>query len=597
VYRSEDTNSRRGKPRRSRRVGQTTDDAGGARRLRFRAGPVLIPVGAALLLMIGFHLVNLWQTSQTPRALAALIQECRNTKTVQDIRKLTPLVNGIIAAEMASPGIQPASLMDLEFVKSITENPQEGRQADDIRFILARIQEERARRTGEAAGGDFEYISEAATYARDGDYGKALSTLRGKSGETAALLRGWCLKEQGNFTEARKEFASLSDNLGNFFTARTYEGEKDFAKAAETYETLGENITNAYFYAGYAWKYGAKNEARAQKAFAKVTDPHLKKYARSIAKRELPSDPTVRYRIEVKKKWGFIDNTGKVVIALRFNFIRKFSGGLAYARTASKKGYINTRGDYVIFTDYTGYTEFSEGLAGVRQKGKFGFINRSNKFVITPRFDEVKPFSQGFAAVRVGAKWGYIDTSGNFLVKPSFHKAYSFSESLALVHPKPKAAYSYINMKGEIAIASSGAVSHSFSEGVARVHRGRWGYIDKTGSLLIKPKYAGARNFSEGLAAVRQGRPFMWGYIDKTDTFKIKPRFQDAREFSDGLAAVKLDGVWGYVDKEGALAVTPQYDKAWPFSGGLARVKRNKEMLYINKTGAIIWPPKRPPAP
>ena len=46
--------------------------------------------------------------------------------------------------------------------------------------------------------------------------------------------------------------------------------------------------------------------------------------------------------------YGYIDTTGRVVIAPRFHAAEIFSGGLAAAREGGLYGYIDTTGRYVI---------------------------------------------------------------------------------------------------------------------------------------------------------------------------------------------------------------------------------------------------------
>lgn len=53
---------------------------------------------------------------------------------------------------------------------------------------------------------------------------------------------------------------------------------------------------------------------------------------------------------------------------------------------------------------------FSEGLAAARANGKYGYINTHGEWVIAPQFSNARSFSDGLAAVCVGDLWGYIST-------------------------------------------------------------------------------------------------------------------------------------------------------------------------------------------
>ena len=55
------------------------------------------------------------------------------------------------------------------------------------------------------------------------------------------------------------------------------------------------------------------------------------------------------FPIQQNNKWGFIDNTGKVVIEPQFEFVDKFSDGLALVNVGNRKmGYIDSSGQFVI---------------------------------------------------------------------------------------------------------------------------------------------------------------------------------------------------------------------------------------------------------
>jgi hypothetical protein len=80
----------------------------------------------------------------------------------------------------------------------------------------------------------------------------------------------------------------------------------------------------------------------------------------------------VRFRIEVKGKYGFIDNTGKMVIPPQYSGAEPFFEGLAAVTVARKRGYIDETGQMVIPPKYSWTFRFSEGLARVSLGKKWG---------------------------------------------------------------------------------------------------------------------------------------------------------------------------------------------------------------------------------
>jgi hypothetical protein len=104
------------------------------------------------------------------------------------------------------------------------------------------------------------------------------------------------------------------------------------------------------------------------------------------------------FSITENGRTGFIDNTGKIVIPIRF---------------------ISTKG-------------FSEGYSAVWLDGKWGYINRAGKMVIAPQFEDANNFSEGYAAVKIKEKWGYIDTAGNSVLMDSLSYRLNLNISLLI---------------------------------------------------------------------------------------------------------------------------------------------------------------------
>jgi len=82
-------------------------------------------------------------------------------------------------------------------------------------------------------------------------------------------------------------------------------------------------------------------------------------------------------------QFGFIDNTGKMVIRPQFSEVGDFAEGLA------AEPQFNDAGD------------FSQGLAPVSIGGQWGFIDKTGTLVIKPQFDDAADFCEGLAAVCV----------------------------------------------------------------------------------------------------------------------------------------------------------------------------------------------------
>jgi hypothetical protein len=199
--------------------------------------------------------------------------------------------------------------------------------------------------------------------------------------------------------------------------------------------------------------------------------------------------------IQVKDKYGFIDNTGKTVINPQFESIGDFSEGLAAVSTKKDKD--------------------SEAV--------WGFIDKTGKIIINPQFKSAGTFLDGKALVSDGKKYGYIDKKGLYVINPQFDEAESFSEGLAAIK------------QGET-----------------------WGFINTDGKIVINPQFEAVSSFKNGLAAVRSGKE-NWGYIDKEGKFAVNPQFKAAGQFFGEYAPVVSGDKIGLINKQGKYVVNPQF--------------------------------------
>jgi hypothetical protein len=67
--------------------------------------------------------------------------------------------------------------------------------------------------------------------------------------------------------------------------------------------------------------------------------------------------------VRVGGKWGFIDQTGTVMIAPQFEGVSSFRGGVAEIASGRKIGYLNGAGDVVVAPSLEYGSEFTNGAA------------------------------------------------------------------------------------------------------------------------------------------------------------------------------------------------------------------------------------------
>lgn len=168
-----------------------------------------------------------------------------------------------------------------------------------------------------------------------------------------------------------------------------------------------------------------------------------------------------------------------------------FHEELAKVRKDGKVGFINQTGEIVIPLKFVDATRFSEGLAATEiENGKWGFIDRSGKIVIEAKFDWALRFSEGRALIQIGQKWGFIDKTGTIVVPASYEHAWPFSEGLAAVQV--------------LGLDPISRIKDSLMTG----------YVDRMGKLIIDHKFGGSGSFVNGKALISKSvkHPQKGGY-------------------------------------------------------------------------------------
>jgi hypothetical protein len=192
------------------------------------------------------------------------------------------------------------------------------------------------------------------------------------------------------------------------------------------------------------------------------------------------------------RKYGFIDNEGKIVIQAKYDFISLFHEGLA-------RFWLDDGTDY----------------------GLYGFIDKNGLVVIDPMPLILYDFANGLALAYDGKKFGYIDKKGELKIQLQFDSARTFSD-----------------------------------DHLARIHQdGKWGYINLNGEVVINPIYEDAFGFNSGLAITSlNGKDY--GVIDYNGKWVSLPSYKRISQFRGELASIKTDEGVSFINRKGDLINT-----------------------------------------
>ncbi len=354
----------------------------------------------------------------------------------------------------------------------------------------------------------------------------------------------------------------------------------------------------------------------------------------------------VPYR--VKDKWGYSDDSGKIVIEPQYSLADFFENGIAFVQKDSLYFGINTNGE-ILTEGYLQYGRFNSGLCPVTTRGKKSYyINATGKNAFNKVFTAAENFSEGLAVVSMKNKCGIINTSGSWVREPDFDSSSLFFKSGFLI-AKSHSKFVYIDKRGkDLVLPENIKPAGIFSDGLAAVYVVKktienntehtaynLAFIDSTGSIALSSfineglDYAGYLNyekeFIDGKAIINVPNQMASDryFIDKkgkfSHVFSYAQHLNDSMflgvigymlptvriydssfnvmgdfsmvlstigTFGNGLLPVQNKaGYWGYCNDNARLVIPFIYQSADKFNNGYAVVKSAGRFGVINTKG------------
>ena len=302
----------------------------------------------------------------------------------------------------------------------------------------------------------------------------------------------------------------------------------------------------------------------------------------------------------------------------RYEDASPFSEGLAAVRENGKWGYIDETGSLVIPCQYDLACPFREGLAIVavgnpaaeEETCTVGFIDREGTF--TP-FQVANPGGQGLSPDLLSQNDSLFFHNGYVLLDLG-----TGTRALYGTDGKP--------LSGEL--IPTGPMNQGLIPGYSPL--GYVGYMDtqghtvklwdnfaffgpqstdETGTLRQDYRYiSNVITFNQSLAPVWQAthdaetgeETYRLGFMDAGFRWVIQPQYtayyysgvgSTYQLFGEtGLAMVQKDGKYGAVNKSGETVIPFQYDELWPMGEGLIPFRLGGKYGYLDETGTVVIP-------
>ncbi|WP_143278742.1 WG repeat-containing protein [Bradyrhizobium sp. Y36] len=285
---------------------------------------------------------------------------------------------------------------------------------------------------------------------------------------------------------------------------------------------------------------------------------------------------------------GYLDRSGKTVIAPQFDWVDLFVGDRALVGSGGKYGAIDTTGRYAVAPTYASMSRFDRGLALVVVGNRLGAINEDGRAIVPAEHGAIiriadeaflvaeppyavgrqpDPLGRNVAPYAYGKRWGIVASGGSWIVRPSF---------------------------AQVSMLSEDPIGLFFASDSMRDNVG-WQLIRADGSPVNTERFDHVQLIqrADDRAIVQRGG--RWGAVNGKGDIAIDLKFDWLGYFRDGWAPYRLAGREGRIDRDGnilsdAVAQPPSWN------GKVGAVVDGK-LLYTDRAGTVLLGTDHPKCP
>jgi hypothetical protein len=298
--------------------------------------------------------------------------------------------------------------------------------------------------------------------------------------------------------------------------------------------------------------------------------------------------------VRIKDHWGLVSKNGTVISQPIFDDVRPLSEGRIVFRQGARWGFVDETGRVVLPPTHALIgREFVNGAVSFAKRARFRLLSAT------------------------GAEWGLLDRAGNVVVAPVWDEVQSWGDGATWGLRDDR--WHLVNAAGETGyVAPAGADVGSFSSGLAAVRKGtETFYVDAAGTKILGP-YVWGSSFQEERAIISDSGKCR--YIDPRgnvifeagdavaptgnsdapwgrDIFgEVYGACRYLTGFSEGIASGRLeDGKWVLLTRDGGQLGTETYPQALRFRNGVATYKVGDEKKTLAHPNPALIPTKRSP--
>jgi hypothetical protein len=306
--------------------------------------------------------------------------------------------------------------------------------------------------------------------------------------------------------------------------------------------------------------------------------------------------------VKLGGKWGYIDETGKMIIEPAWDEALSFADGLAPAQKDDKWGYIDKTGKVVVELTWDDAEVFFGGVAIVVKNGKFGFIDATGKVISEAKWASVGKFTHGLAVVHSSAhdadgSVAIINLKGETIFEQPRRKnsppPILISEhGISVIDNRP------YNAQGTDQIGKRRTRFMDLTASKVLFERPVERHIDHTGNFVTPPASDRANDFQNGMAFskpvnLRNTHHVADQAIIDTTGAVVVPRvvrpLGSPRAPGEAIPAATARH-YGLVNHTGKIVATPAWEEAKILSPDLVAFWVNGKFGLVNATGQTVLP-------
>ena len=334
--------------------------------------------------------------------------------------------------------------------------------------------------------------------------------------------------------------------------------------------------------------------------------------------------------VKQDNKWGLINEEGKEIIPIQYEYISNFVNGYAVARLPvpnslqliNVKGEIKEYGiqasgglDTELDGGYSSLSLYKSGLMALRNKDrKYGLTTIDGKEVLPFQYESIREMENGYLLTESEVVYAY--KTKIIKLDPKMHYA-RHRQPEKLIDTKNKTitvmitkeeqklleAYGYSTEASQKGVKYEGLVSpngevilpaiydriNKLNENLMTIEKDRKiGLVTVKGEQITLLKYSSIGEFSEGLATFSIGDKY--GYMNEKGEEVIPAKYLRTGRLVNGYGFAEKETGWGFLSKEGEEIGSFEYSSVRPFSEGLAAVEKRYLVGYINEQGEEVIP-------